>query len=111
MVPLLTAATATLTPTVTVSPSPTPTVTVVPTRRIQPTQVVIATPAPVETIVPEPVPAPVKRPLMLWPAVGLIGLLMALASASLTDHRPQALRRMAQTFDQIVTQNKLDNGE
>lgn len=111
VVPLVTAATATLTPTVTVSPSPIPTVTVVPTRRIQPTQVVIATPAPVETIVPEPVPAPVIRPLMLWPAVGLIGLLMALASASLTDHRPQVLQRIKQTFDQIVAQNKLDDGE
>lgn len=111
VVPLVSAATATLTPTVTVSPSPTPTVTVVPTRRIQPTQVVIATPAPVETIVPKPAPAPVKRPLVLWPALGLIGLLLALASASLTDHRPQALRRIMQTFDQIVAQNKLGDGE
>ena len=39
------------------------------------------------------------------------GLLMALASVSLTDRRPQALRRMMQTFNQIVAQKKLDDGE
>jgi hypothetical protein len=64
-----------------------------------------------ETPVPKPVPTPVKKPLMLWLAAGLIRLLMVLASANLTDHRPQALWRIKLTFDQVVAQNKLDDGE
>ncbi len=111
VVPFVSAATATLTPIVMVTPSPTSTITAVPTRHIVPTKTAIATTVPMEIPVPQPVQAPVKRSLMLWPAVGLIGLLMALASASLTDHRPQALRRIKETFDQIVAQNKLDDGE
>ncbi|MGC1376213.1 MAG: hypothetical protein WA821_08325 [Anaerolineales bacterium] len=112
MVPLVTSATLTLTPTGTSTPSPTPTVTVTPPRPIQPTQTVTATPTPTVTATPAPpVSTPAGKPLSLWPAVGLIGLLMALASASLSDHRPQALRRIKQTFDQIVAQNKHSDGE
>jgi hypothetical protein len=99
---------ASATPTVTATSSPIPSRTPVPTKTASPTQVVV-TAIPTATL--QPVSAPVKRPLVLWPAVGLVGMLMALASASLSDHRPQAIRRLMKTFDQIVAQNKLGGDE
>jgi hypothetical protein len=112
VVPVVTSITLTVTPTRTSTPSPTPTVTVTSTRPIQPTQTVTVAPTPtVAATLAPPVSNPVGKPLALWPVVGLIGLLMALASASLSDHRPQALRRIRQTFDQIVAQNKHGDGE
>jgi hypothetical protein len=38
---------------------------------------------------------------MLWPIFGFVALLAALASASLSDPRPRALRQLAKTLDEI----------
>ena len=38
---------------------------------------------------------------MLWPIIGFVALLAALASASLSDPRPRALRRLAKTLESI----------
>jgi hypothetical protein len=40
-------------------------------------------------------------PVLLWPVFGFVALLAALASASLSDPRPRALKRLAQTLDSI----------
>jgi hypothetical protein len=95
----------TATPTVTTTPSPVPSRMPMPTQTVAPTQAVVVTSIP--TAVAQPVSVPAKRPLVLWPTVGLVGLLMALASASLSDHRPQAIRRLIKAIDQIVAQNKM----
>ena len=105
VVPLVIPATLTATSTLTATTSPQPTETVVPTRQVQPTKTAVATPMPVASATPAPVAVVVAKPFSFWPVAGLIGMLLALASASLTDHRPQALRRIQQTVDQIVAQN------
>ena len=105
VVPLVIPATLTATPTLTATLSPHPTETVMPTRQIQPTKTAVATPMPAASATPEPVVVAAAKPFSLWPVAGLIGMLLALTSASLTDHRPQALRRIQQTVDQIVAQN------
>jgi hypothetical protein len=108
VIPIVATSTATMTPTVTTTPSPTPTVTAVPTQRIdEPTQAMVATAIPTAQPTPEPVVEQNETPLALWPAVGLIGFLMALASVGLADARPRALARLKETLNQILSQNKL----
>ena len=112
VVPVVPSVPLTLTLTRTSTPSPTLTITTTSTHEIQPTQTVTAVPTPIATATPAPpVSTLAGKPLAFWPIVGLIGLLMALASASLTDHRPQALRRIRQTFDKIVARSQPDDGE
>ena len=105
VVPMVIPATLTATSTLTATPTLQPTETVGPTRQVQPTKTAVATPMPVASATPVPIAVAAEKPFSLWPVAGLIGLLMALSSASLTDHRPQALRRIQQTVDQIVAQN------
>jgi hypothetical protein len=92
--------TPTSTPTSTLTPSPTGT----PTRTASPTPLPPpATPgpqAPAAPVVSAP-PEPSSRKVMLWPIIGLVALLAALASASLSDPRPRALRRLAKTLESI----------
>jgi hypothetical protein len=42
--------------------------------------------------------------VLIWPALGFVALLAALASASLSDPRPQALRQLAKTLEAIQDQ-------
>jgi hypothetical protein len=69
---------------------------VVPAQTVLPEQVVI--PAPIPAPLPEksarPSSPPRSSPLHLWPSMGLVGLLAALASAALSDQRPSALHRL-----------------
>lgn len=44
---------------------------------------------------------PVSRSRMLWPVFGFVALLAAVASSSLSDPRPQAIRRLQETLDAI----------
>ncbi len=102
VIPLATGATVTAMSGVTPSPGSTATNTLVPTKVIKPTQVVLPTAAP--TIQPTPEPA-VEQPgksLSFWLVVGLLGLMLALASAAVADDRPRALARMKETFNQIM---------
>ena len=108
VIPFAAGATVTTTPGVTPSPSPSateiasPLGTAVPTKVIKPSQVVMPTAAPAI----QPAPAPVvEKPvisLSFWPVVGLLGLMLALASAAVADGRPRALARMKETFNQIM---------
>jgi len=102
VIPFVAGATATTTPVVTPSPSPTASKTAVPTKMITPIQSVMPTVLP--TIQPTPEPA-VEQPgtsLSFWPVVGLLGMMLALASAAVADDRPRALARMQETFNQIM---------
>lgn len=109
--PFVTNISLTLTSTKTSTPTPTTTITTTLTPHIQPTQTMTVTPTPTATAAPVSASTPIGKPISFWPTVGLIGFLMALASASLTDRRPQALRFIGQTCNQIVVQHKLDDGE
>ncbi len=94
------------TPVMTVSPLPT--ATPAQTATTLPTQTVPATlsrpPAtqmPLEPVATEePVPAP--KPALLWPVIGFVALLAALASASLSDPRPRALRFLGKALDSFL---------
>lgn len=92
---------ATRTPTPTDTPTPTsPSAEV--TSQSQPT--VGAPPQSVaSTSTPPGQPA---RSFMIWPAMGLIGLLAALASASLSDPRPKAIDQLKKTLASIQGKNK-----
>jgi hypothetical protein len=39
---------------------------------------------------------------MLWPVLGFVALLAALASASLSDSRPRALHKLRKTLDELL---------
>lgn len=91
--------------------TPTPTPTATPTQTASPTATPSGTPLP-PAFTPEPpqspvveppvqVPEPPARKVMLWPVFGFVALLAALASASLSDPRPRALRALAKTLDEI----------
>lgn len=94
-----------------VTRTPTPTPSATPTPTASPTVTPSGTPIP-PPATPEPPQAPVVEPpaqapesperkIMLWPVFGFVALLAALASASLSDPRPRALRQLAKTLDEI----------
>jgi hypothetical protein len=76
--------------------------TVVPTKVVKPTQVFVPTAAPTIQSTPEPAEEQSDKPLSFWPVVGLLGLMLALASAAIADGRPRALAHMKETFNQIM---------
>ncbi len=96
-------------PTWTPSPNPSPTVSVLATQTAHPTAVqpaatVMPTATPAVIMEPDPEPAAEQTtPLVFWPLVGLLGLMLALASAALSDPRPRALARLKETLKKIVT--------
>ncbi len=91
----------------------TPTLTPTATQTVMPTTPPLATPtrllampvptAPVPGTTPKPQP-PAQRSVLIWPALGFVAFLAALASASLLDPRPQALRQLAKTLEAIQDQ-------
>jgi hypothetical protein len=91
-------ATATMTSTSTMTPSPNST----PIRTAMPTQTMAATALPTIQPTSTPVVEPSEKLLALWPAAGLIGWLVVLAFAAITDARPRALTRLKETFHQIM---------
>lgn len=102
VIPFVAGATETAIQSVTPSPSPTETNTVVPTKVVKPTQVVIPTVVPTIQPTLEPVVEQPGKSLSFWPVAGLLGLMLALASAAVADGRPRALARMKETFNQIM---------
>jgi hypothetical protein len=94
------------TSTATLTPSPTATSTLMPSITLVATQIpptptlVFATPIPVE------IPEPVQSFLPLWQIIGLLGLFMVIASASLVDSRPRALERLSDTFRNMSERSK-----
>jgi len=93
---------------------PTPTVTA--TATFTPTSTVIATAFPTVfpvTPIPEvtPVPTQVKESRLFpwWQVFELLGLMLAIASASVADPRPQAIYRLIESMKQISDSNHLDS--
>ena len=95
--------TPTLTPTLT--PIATQTVTPTPPPTAIPTQFTATPvpPVPVQATTPKPQPS-AQQPLLIWPALGFVALLAALAASSLSDPRPHALRHLAKTLESIQEQ-------
>jgi hypothetical protein len=99
-------------PTMTPTFTPTTTSTVlpfaIPTRtRIpaSPTSVVV---------IPSPTPiTPASHPTQwpLWQILGLVGLMIVIASASVVDPRPIALRQLGEVMEQISNRNKIDSSQ
>ena len=86
------------TSTVTITPSPTATMTQTPYATSTATQKP-PTPTPVlVTPSPEKPAQPVRTLFPLWQLIGLLGLFMVIASASVVDPRPAALDRLRETF-------------
>ena len=95
------------TSTVTVTPSPTATITMTPQATFTATQIP-ATPTQI-LVVPSPEisPEPIQptRSIPFWQLLGLLGLFLVIASASVVDPRPAALDRLRESIDQISNQN------
>jgi hypothetical protein len=78
------------------------------------TQSVVVVPSKVVSVtpLPEAIPAPVQEPsrtaLPLWQLLGLVGLMIAIASASVVDPRPGAIYRLANSMKQISDSNHLE---
>jgi hypothetical protein len=105
VIPEMATSTATLTPsptaTSTLMPSITPVATQIPPR---PTLVL-------NTPFPEEIPEPDQSSLPFWQIIGLLGLFMVIASASVVDPRPKALKRLGETFKVMSAQAKDDSFE
>jgi hypothetical protein len=90
------------TTTSTVLPSATPTR----TRILASSTPVVALPSPMPTV---PTPQPTQWPL--WQLLGLAGLMIVLASISVSDPRPLALRRLGEVMEQISNRNQIDSSQ
>lgn len=99
------------TSTVTLTPSPTATSTLLPSitptaTHIPPTPtLVFATPTPKEA------PEPAQSSPPFWQIIGLLGLFMVIASASVVDTRPKALNRFGETFKVMSAREKNESIE
>jgi hypothetical protein len=92
VIPEMATSTATLTPSPTATSTLMPSVTPVATQ-IPPTPTLVTI-----TPIPEEPPKLVRFSLPLWQIIGLLGLFMVIASASVVDPRPKALERLSETF-------------
>ncbi|MDP1624691.1 MAG: Ig-like domain-containing protein, partial [bacterium] len=101
------------TSTVTVTPSPTATPTLTPQATFTATQMP-ATPTPV-MVVPSPEipsePIQARGSIPFWQLLGLLGLFLVIASASVVDPRPAALDRLRESVDQISNQNVINSSK
>ncbi len=102
MIPEMATSTATLTP------SPTTTSTLIPSMTPVATQIPPTPTLVTITPVPEEPPKLVLFFLPLWQIIGLLGLFMVIASASVVDPRPKALERLGETFKAMSERKKDD---
>jgi len=100
VIPMMATSTATLTP------SPTATTTLTPTATSIATQIPPTSTSVLITPLPEKAPEPAQPSIPLWQILGLLGLFMVIASASVVDPRPKALDRLRETFRLISSQTK-----
>jgi hypothetical protein len=59
----------------------------------------------------DPEPKPPTTPIPLWQLLGLLGLMLALASVSLIDPRPAALKRLKVIIRQMTNRNDMDSSK
>jgi hypothetical protein len=102
VVPEVATSTATLTPSPTATNPMMPSVTPAATQ-IPPTPTLV-----LNTPVPEEQPKPAQSSLPLWQIIGLLGLFMMIASASVVDPRPKSLERLGETFRHMSARSKDD---
>ena len=103
---------ATGTPTFTPTPTMTATVIITPTSTATATAfptVISVTPMP--EVTPVPAQSMESRLFPWWQVLGLIGLMLAIASASVADPRPQAIYRLMDSMKQISDSNHLDSSQ
>jgi len=103
---------------VTGTPTFTPTPTVTATTTFTPTSTATVTALPTEihiTPVPEVTSAPLQETeqhqFSWWQLLGLLGLMLAIASASVADPRPQAIYQLIDSMKQISDSNYLDSSQ
>jgi len=104
-IPVVATGTPTFTPTPTVTATATFTPTSTATATAFPT-VILVTPEPEVTLVPAQKVE--SQPFPWWQVLGLLGLMLAIASASVADPRPQAIYRLIDNMKQISDSNHLD---
>jgi hypothetical protein len=92
--------------TATLTPSPTATSTLMPSITPVATQIPPTTTLVLSTPVPEEITEPAQSSLPLWQIIGLLGLFMVIASASVVDPRPKALERLGETFRNMSERSK-----
>ncbi len=97
------------TSTTTLTPSPTATSTLMPSITPVATQILPTSTLVLITSAPEETPEPARSSLPLWQIIGLLGLFMVIASASVVDPRPKALDRLGETFRSISARAKDDS--
>jgi hypothetical protein len=104
-IPVMATGTVSFTPT----PTTTATVTFTPTKTA--TEIIVSPTIVLVTPLPEVTPIPAQEPLRTafpwWQVLGLVGLMIAIASASVVDPRPQAINRLADSMTQISDSNHL----
>lgn len=86
------------TSTATLTPSPTATSTLMPSITPVATRIPLTPTFVLNTPIPEESPEPSRPSLPFWQFIGLLGLFMVIASASVVDPRPKALERLGETF-------------
>ena len=99
-------------PTMTTTLTPTSTSTALASATPTRTRIPVS-PTPI-LIVPSPTPStPVSHPTPwpLWQMLGLVGLMIVIAAASVVDPRPMALRRLGEVMEQISNRNQLDSSQ
>jgi hypothetical protein len=99
LIPETATSTPTQTPLPTATPSPTPSATPVATKTMPAPTLVPVTP------IPDKKPEPIHVSVPFWQLIGLLGLFLAIASASVVDPRPKALGRLKETFRIISSQS------
>jgi len=102
-IPVMATSTSTLTPSPTVTSTLTPSATPVPTQILPPATPVLVTP------ISEKTPEPSRSSFPLWQVLGLLGLFLVIASASVVDPRPKALDRLGETFRVMSAQAENDS--
>jgi hypothetical protein len=106
-IPLVATSTAILTPSPTAAATMTPQVAFTATQMLATLTPVIAVPSP--AIAPEPTQPTHSIPC--WQLLSLLGLFLAVASASVVDPRPAALDRLREGITLISSQNILDSSK
>ena len=101
------------TSTVTMTPSPTATITMTPRATFTATPIPVtstpATVAPSTEISTQPIQT--TRSIPFWQLLGLLGLFLVIASASVVDPRPAALDRLRESIGLISNQNNIDSSK
>jgi len=97
------------TSTATLTPSPTATRTLMPSITPVATQIVPTPTSVLATPTPEEAPEPAQSSLPFWQVIGLLGIFMVIASASVIDPRPKALKRLGETFIAMSVRAKDDS--